>query len=310
MRAQSCLLAGHGQNGASGRLHEQMEPDVQNDLVKSDGSRTAFLSDIHGNSPALLSVLHDIRREQCSRVFVLGDTINGVDPQGSVNILRSFGRESGVELACIKGNAEAYLTAPYRDYFAEDTDTWHLDILRRLQWFQAQLSGSDLDWINSLPDTIRWKDALLVHDSPRDRVAVKAQANIPPQYRELAYHGRGILPDMTEADLQTLLDFMSKEHVAAVFSGHTHQPFFRQFGELLVCNVGSVGMPLDGDPRASWAMLTGFGSSKMSVSIRRVGYDISSTLEMIDCTRDLFQTASSKDAYKSMFVTGRYRREP
>ena len=115
---------------------------------------------------------------------------------------------------------------------------------------------------------------------------------------------------MTEADLQTLLDFMSKEHVAAVFSGHTHQPLFREFGDRLVCNVGSAGMPLDGDSRASWAFLTGFGSAKMSVSIRRVGYDVSSTLEMIDRTRDLFETTGSRDAYKSMFVTGRYRREP
>ena len=280
-------------------------------MVKTgDQSRTAFLSDVHGNSPALRAVLNDVRQQQCSKLFVLGDIINGVDPHGCVEILRSFIRESGIEAVCIKGNAEAYLTAPYRDYFGGKTDAWNLDILRRLEWFQAQLTESDLDWICSLPDTIRWKDALLVHDSPRDRVSVEAQTGIPPQFRELAFHGRGILPDMADADWQALFDFMSKERVAAVFSGHTHQPLFREFGDRLVCNVGSAGMPLDGDSRASWAFLTGFGSAKMSVSIRRVGYDVSSTLEMIDRARDLFETTGSRDAYKSMFVTGRYRREP
>ena len=38
-------------------------------------SPVAFLSDIHGNSPALQAVLDDIRSHGCYRVFMLSDLI-------------------------------------------------------------------------------------------------------------------------------------------------------------------------------------------------------------------------------------------
>ncbi|NJN45013.1 MAG: metallophosphoesterase family protein [Anaerolineae bacterium] len=43
----------------------------------------------------------------------------------------------------------------------------------------------------------------------------------------------------------------------AVFcGGHTHYPFLRQVGETLIVNVGSVGLPFDGDRRGSYAQFT------------------------------------------------------
>ena len=39
--------------------------------------------------------------------------------------------------------------------------------------------------------------------------------------------------------------------------GHTHLPFVRTVDGMLIVNAGSVGRPLDGDPRGSWARLEG-----------------------------------------------------
>ena len=76
---------------------------------------TALFSDIHGNSPALRAVLADIQRAGCTRVFMLGDLINGIDPHGCVTALREWATTTGVELECLKGNGEEYLLTPDRE---------------------------------------------------------------------------------------------------------------------------------------------------------------------------------------------------
>ena len=141
--------------------------------------KVAFLSDIHGNTPALQSVLDAIQRERCTKVFMLGDIINGIDPHGCVQVLRSWCDTNRVELASIKGNAEAYLVTPDRDLLIQQSDVWDVDLLKLVQWWQDNLSESDLEWIHSLPDTIRWNSALLVHDSPKDRLVIRSQTDVP-----------------------------------------------------------------------------------------------------------------------------------
>ncbi len=37
--------------------------------------------------------------------------------------------------------------------------------------------------------------------------------------------------------------------------GHIHRPYSRELGALTVANSGSVGMPWDGDPRASYLLV-------------------------------------------------------
>src|SRR5438046_3146766 len=58
-------------------------------------------------------------------------------------------------------------------------------------------------------------------------------------------------------------------HVALLVFGHTHLPFAREARGLRLVNPGSVGMPLDGDHRAGWAVIGDDGR----VEHRRVAYD-------------------------------------
>lgn len=64
-------------------------------------------------------------------------------------------------------------------------------------------------------------------------------------------HGRGITPDMVESDWQKLIEYMRSESIEQVFCGHTHRPFYKEIDKLVICNIGSAGMPLDGDPHPS-----------------------------------------------------------
>jgi predicted phosphodiesterase len=51
--------------------------------------------------------------------------------------------------------------------------------------------------------------------------------------------------------------------------GHIHRPFVRRICGLTVANSGSVGLPFDGDPRASYVLIDG-GQTE----VIRVEYDV------------------------------------
>ena len=62
--------------------------------------------------------------------------------------------------------------------------------------------------------------------------------------------------DATDAELETIYGSLGQPIVAY---GHTHRPAIRSLAgrpELLI-NTGSVGLPYDGDPRASYLLLDG-----------------------------------------------------
>ena len=55
--------------------------------------------------------------------------------------------------------------------------------------------------------------------------------------------------------------------------GHTHIPEVRDLGWKVIVNDGSAGFVFDGDPTASWAMVTVDGT-EVSAEIRRTEYDV------------------------------------
>jgi predicted phosphodiesterase len=56
--------------------------------------------------------------------------------------------------------------------------------------------------------------------------------------------------------------------------GHTDKPWVREIEGVLIVNDGSVSKPIDGDPRAAWALLTVERGKPARVEMRRVPYDI------------------------------------
>ena len=274
----------------------------------------AFISDIHGNAPALQAVLADIETAGCSQVFFLGDVINGVDPHGCVQMLHRWSAESGIALTCLKGNAESYLTTLDRASLPRQDEAWNREVMALVQWFEDHLTLEDLAWIETLPVTLLWQgnghSACLVHDSPLDRLAVEHSADpqIRPEHREWFFHGNGIMPDLEGSALDNLLAYMQAENISSVFCGHTHQAFWQEFDGKLVCNVGSVGAPLDGDPRPAWVYLA---EGSTEVSIRRVTYDLERQLAQIDQAVDYpgFSSPLARERYKLWIKTGRHWKE-
>ena len=69
----------------------------------------------------------------------------------------------------------------------------------------------------------------------------------------------------TDAELESVYSVLNTP--IAVY-GHIHTPFIRHCG-ITVANSGSVGLPYNGDTRASYLLVDG-----ANVSIQRVEYDI------------------------------------
>jgi putative phosphoesterase len=123
-----------------------------------------------------------------------------------------------------------------------------------------QLSDADRRFLGELPTslwlTINGKRFFLVHATPRDPMDEFAAPDAEAWKRRL----EGI-----DADY--------------VCVGHTHVPYTLPVGKTVVINPGSVGIPRDGDPRASYAVITDQGPE-----LKRVEYPIHETIAAIEGT--------------------------
>lgn len=83
-----------------------------------------------------------------------------------------------------------------------------------------------------------------------------------------------IYPSITkEALFKKIKGYESKIKILA--TGHSHIPFVAKIGRILVVNGGSVGKPIDGDPRGSLAFIKSDGKN-LKGEIVRFNYDIES----------------------------------
>jgi predicted phosphodiesterase len=211
--------------------------------------RVAIISDIHGNLTALEAVWRDIARMAPDRILQGGDIIgSGGRPGEIIDLIRAEGWPS------VRGNTDEMLS--------DDSE------LERLEARMPQLSGtwaavrSDIDIaVASLsPDQLGWLQALPLSTSLDQLTLVHASPttcwNAPPA---------------NAADADFVATYGMKPPIHAY--GHLHTPFVRQIGDKIIANSGSVGLPFDADPRASYLLVDG-----SRVTIRRVEYDVEKEL--------------------------------
>jgi putative phosphoesterase len=191
----------------------------------------ALLYDIHGNAPALEAVLSDARDAD---EFLLGGdyATAGAWPRETVERLAELPNATW-----IRGNADRWLVdshdaPPPIDAIAERT---------------AELLGDDLvKRLAELPESVVIGDTLFCHASPQSDM-------------------KSFLPEPADHDAELLMGVETRR----VVFGHTHIAFEREGpAGIQLVNPGSVGMPWDGDHRASYAVI-----AEGEVQHRRVEYD-------------------------------------
>jgi len=200
--------------------------------------RVAILSDIHSNLQALYAVLAELESDPPETVLCAGDIVGyGANPNECCEIASR--RCSKVVLGNHDHSAitgDTYLMNPYA--------------ARASAWTAKMLSGSSREFLASLP---------------------REEHFVLGGMRVAMYHGSP--RSMSEYIYESDLDGLALDDAGAdvVIMGHTHVPYVRRVGRVLVVNPGSVGQPRDSDPRASFAVLDTLAGN---CQIRRLDYDI------------------------------------
>ncbi len=217
-------------------------------------ARIAVLSDVHGNRLALEAVRESVRLSAADIVAVAGDlAFNGADPARSIDLIREMEAAGAVVIA---GNTDvAVADFDYTAAFPWFPDGPPDHFRAAAEWAHEQLGPERLEWLRGLPSErrIRVDDTLLLvcHASPGSQSA-------------------GLDTDL---DATATLERISRTDARVICCGHTHVPEVREMGWRMIVNDGSAGYALDGDPRASWAMIDVVGS-EVFPEIKRVEYDV------------------------------------
>jgi predicted phosphodiesterase len=217
--------------------------------------RIAVVSDIHGNRTALEAVLADLRAATPDVVLHGGDLADsGSSPTEVVDCIRDLGW-SGV-----LGNTDEMLIRPESlEAFASQSKAppmiW--ENIRKIAAATRDALGEErLAWMQTLPLELKLPGLALVHAQPGDCWRAPS-TGAPDEELEKIYGPLG---------------------EPMVVHGHTHLPSIRQLAGMpqLLVNTGSVGMPYDGDPRASYLLL-----EDGEPLIRRVAYNVDRELQLL-----------------------------
>ena len=218
-------------------------------------TRIAVLSDVHGNLLALEAVLKQIKKERPDAVLVAGDLVmNGPDPNGTVDALRAL---EGDGALIVSGNTDiAVGDFDYGAAYPQFQDGVPDTITVAAEWAHDELGDDQLDWLRRLPAERRMRTAddtlvLVVHASPGSQT-------------------RGFDQSL---DANIVFERAAATDARIICVGHTHVPEVRDLGWKLIVNDGSAGYVFDGDPTASWAMVT-VADGEATAVIRRTEYDV------------------------------------
>ncbi|MGA7670240.1 MAG: metallophosphoesterase family protein [Nitrolancea sp.] len=218
--------------------------------------RIAIISDVHGNIHALDAVLADLDATgPFDEIVYAGDiAFNGAFPSECIDRIRERGYRA------VRGNTDEALVemakGPSYEMSVTDDAQRHTPALQVLdRWANDRLSTEQIDFLAG------WPLRIDIQGSDRKTLTI---CHATPWSAHVTVFG-----DSNEDVARQMLDHADSQ---AVCYGHIHVQYRREIDNRLLCAVGSIGAPFDGDPRAAYAVMTNDGAG-WDVEFRRVAYD-------------------------------------
>lgn len=213
--------------------------------------KIAVLSDIHGNLPALHTILAHVDAWQPDRVFVNGDIVNrGPWPVACLALMEERRQTHGWQL--IRGNHEDYVLSNADPHLP--TNGPEFEIRRNSYWTYQKLNG-ELQALRQMPHLISF--------------AGPDGAEVRLTHASIRNNRESLFPEMPDGVLRDKIGPLP----ALFATAHTHRAFVRQLDHAVVINTGSVGMPFDGDLRASYGQLC-WQRGGWQAAVVRLPYDV------------------------------------
>ncbi len=222
--------------------------------------RYLIISDIHANIDALDAVLAAVPASAWDRALVLGDLVGyGAEPNAVIDRVRALD-----PMAVIRGNHDKAACG------IDDGSSFnHVARLAAMWTFEA-LSDDNRQYLRDLPAGPKSIDERveICHGAPFDEDhyifdgddAVRA---LDSASRPLCLFGHTHLPVVFRRDPSVFDGFMP--------AGSEDTTLDLVEGTAYLVNVGSVGQPRDGDPRAAFGI---YESGARTLLMRRISYPV------------------------------------
>jgi len=245
--------------------------------------KRALISDIHSNLEALQAVLDDIRSQEITEIYCLGDIVGyGPNPRECIDLVMNC-------QVCLLGNHDQGALF--------DPEGFNSGAERAIFWTRDQLESYDgnlvqgnkrWDFLGELPRNHQEGQYLFVHGSarnplneyifPEDIYNQRKLEKVFALIQQYAFQGHTHVPGVFTEDFE----FFTPEEL-----GHEYR---LPPDKKAMVNVGSVGQPRDGDSRACYAVLEddqGVAHEAEQIAkdrvvrFRRVEYPIEETIRKI-----------------------------
>ena len=223
--------------------------------------RLGILGDIHGNIVALEKCYKLLKDEGCEKFYHVGDLVGfGPFPNECVAFIRAH------EIEGVRGNYDENTSYRSNDAGVDFGDQKeHKLYYKTYLWTIDALNPASRSLLVDLPFDVNFKEKdftfSLFHANPFDIYTAITESRSEGFMREIAgYTGASV----------------------NVFA-HTHIPFYREIDGIHFINVGSIGNPKDGDPRASCVIIdiNGNINENIGVTILRVEYDVKKVADAV-----------------------------
>jgi len=247
--------------------------ETQAGLFRKESALRAIISDIHANLEAVDAVLADIRQQNITEIFCLGDIVGyGPNPCECVDRVMA-----SCKLTLLGNHDQAALFDPEGfNPSAERAVFWTRKTLESGSGAQADKRW---DFLGELPRVFREPNYLFVHGSarnplneyvfPEDIYNQPKMGRIFSLVEKYCFQGHTHIPGIFTEDM----NFLAPEEI----------DFKYELGDKkILCNVGSVGQPRNSDNRASYVVVDG-----NMIYFKRVEYDFRKTAQKIYDIPDL-----------------------
>ncbi len=220
-----------------------------------------LMADIHGNLEALEVILDNFKKQAVDKILCVGDLVGyGASPDACIDKVRDL------SVVCVAGNHDrAVLKKTDVDYFNPQAK-------EAVLWTEKKLEKKNKKFLESLPLLIEENNFQLVHASLVNPAEWSYVLNF--------YDANGNFLVM-----KSPLLFIGHSHVPIVFLlniGRIGYSFSSRIkierGIKYIVNVGSVGQPRDGDPRACSVL---YDDKKKEIIFQRFDYPIEKAQEKI-----------------------------
>ncbi len=221
--------------------------------------KIAIISDIHGNSLALDTVLARIEELGADKIFCLGDlAMAGYDPDYTVERVCNL-----PNVRIIQGNTDKMI-AYYDEEVFSAVNAAISSMAYALRDDVKIMKKENIEFLRNLPEKLEIEEKgvkiCLCHGSPRRQ-------------------NENLFPD---TPLDVLTAAVSSTDADVVFCGHTHIPcgFQLENGQTIV-NVGSVGRPMQDDKTPVFGFLTIHDNKTFEIRHEFVPYDNEAAAQMV-----------------------------